>query len=102
MNKRYARFSVLSVLLFSWLCNIPLRAADTTSSTPAPPVAKKTPRVTEINGRKLVDNYFWLREKNNPEVKAYLEAENAYTDVVTKPTEPLQKKLYDEMLSRIK
>jgi len=102
MNKRYARFSVLSVLLFSWLCNIPLRAADTTSSTPAPPVAKKTPRVTEINGRKLVDNYFWLREKNNPEVKAYLEAENAYTDVVTKPTEPLQKKLYDEMLGRIK
>jgi len=102
MNKRYARFSVLSVLLFSWLCNIPLRAADTTSSTPAPPVAKKIPRVTEINGRKLVDNYFWLREKNNPEVKAYLEAENAYTDVVTKPTEPLQKKLYDEMLSRIK
>ena len=102
MNKRYARFSVLSVLLFSWLCNIPLRAADTTSSTPAPPVAKKTPRVTEINGRKLVDNYFWLREKNNPEVKAYLEGENAYTDVVMKPTEPLQKKLYDEMLSRIK
>ena len=102
MNKRYARFSVLSVLLFSWLCNIPLRAADTTSSTPAPPVAKKIPRVTEINGRKLVDNYFWLREKNNPEVKAYLEGENAYTDVVMKPTEPLQKKLYDEMLSRIK
>ena len=102
MNKRYARFSVLSVLLFSWLCNIPLRAADTTSSTPAPPVAKKTPRVTEINGRKLVDNYFWLREKNNPEVKAYLEGENAYTDVVMKPTEPLQKKLYDEMLGRIK
>jgi oligopeptidase B len=102
MNKRYARFSVLSVLLFSWLCNIPLRAADTTSSTPAPPVAKKIPRVTEINGRKLVDNYFWLREKNNPEVKAYLEGENAYTDVVMKPTEPLQKKLYDEMLGRIK
>jgi len=93
---------VLSVLLFSWLCNIPLRAADTTSSTPAPPVAKKIPRVTEINGRKLVDNYFWLREKNNPEVKAYLEGENAYTDVVMKPTEPLQKKLYDEMLGRIK
>jgi len=58
--------------------------------------------VTEINGRKLVDNYFWMREKKNPEVKAYLEAENAYTDVVMKPTEPLQKKLYDEMLSRIK
>jgi protease II len=49
-----------------------------------------------------VDNYFWLRDKKNPEVKAYLDAENAYTDTVMKPTEALQKKLYDEMLSRIK
>src|ERR1035437_8209801 len=102
MNKRYARFSALSVLLLSGICTITLRAADSTSTTPAPPIAKKIPKVTEINGRKLVDNYFWLREKKNPEVRAYLEAENAYTDVVMKPTEPLQKKLYDEMLSRIK
>jgi len=50
----------------------------------------------------MVDNYFWLREKKNPEVKAYLDAENVYTDAVMKPTEGLQKKLYDEMLSRIK
>ena len=69
---------------------------------PAPPVAKKIPHVTEINGRKMVDNYFWLREKTNPEVRAYLEAENAYTDAVMKPTEGFQKKLYDEMLSRVK
>jgi oligopeptidase B len=74
-------------------------AADT---LPAPPVAKKVPHVTDINGHKLVDNYFWLRDKPNPEVRAYLEAENAYTDAVMKPTEPFQKKLYDEMLGRIK
>jgi len=49
-----------------------------------------------------VDNYYWLRDKKNPEVAAYLEAENAYTDAVMKPTEALQKKLYDEMLGRIK
>jgi len=79
-----------------------LPAADNSSSLPAPPVAKKEPKVTDINGHKLVDNYFWLRDKKNPEVAAYLEAENAYTDAVMKPTEPLQKKLYDEMLSRIK
>src|ERR1035441_213624 len=102
MNKRYARFSALFLLLLSGICSIAIRAADTTSTTPAPPIAKRIPKVTEINGRKLVDNYFWLREKKNPEVKAYLEAENAYTDVVMKPTEPLQKKLYDEMLSHIK
>jgi oligopeptidase B len=73
-----------------------------TGSLPAAPVAKKDPHVTEINGQKLVDNYFWLRDKPNPEVRAYLEAENAYTDAVMKPTEPFQKKLYDEMLSHVK
>jgi oligopeptidase B len=67
-----------------------------------PPIAKKLPKVTEINGVKLTDDYFWLRDKPNPEVRAYLEAENAYTDSVMKPTEALQKQLYDEMLSRIK
>jgi oligopeptidase B len=78
-----------------------LLAADT-ATQPAPPIAKKVPKITEINGRKLVDNYFWLRDKPNPEVKAYLEAENAYTDALMKPTEPFQKKLYEEMLSRLK
>ncbi len=78
-----------------------LTAADT-GTLPAPPVAKKDPHVTEVNGHKMVDNYFWLRDKPNPEVRAYLEAENAYTDAVMKPTEAFQKKLYDEMLGRIK
>jgi len=105
MNKFYSRnvslalLSLASLVLTSVLV---LPAADTTSSLPSPPVAKKVPKITEINGHKLVDNYYWLRDKKNPEVKAYLEAENAYTDAVMKPTEPLQKKLYDEMLSRMK
>jgi hypothetical protein len=79
-----------------------LIAADTSSHLPSPPVAKKVPKITEIHGRKLVDNYFWLRDKKNPEVRAYLEAENVYTEAVMKPTKPLQDKLYTEMLSRIK
>jgi len=78
-----------------------LLAADP-APPPAPPIAKKVPKITEINSRKLVDNYFWLRDKPNPEVRAYLEAENAYTDAILKPTELFQKKLYDEMLSRVK
>jgi len=73
-----------------------------TSDIPNPPTAKRQQHVTEIHGLKLTDDYFWIREKSNPEVKAYLEAENAYADAVMKPTQPLQKKLYDEMLSRIK
>ena len=93
-NGRLIPFSIL--LLVSVIF---LTAAD---NPPAPPVAKKVPHVIEINGHKMVDNYFWLREKPNPEVRAYLEAENAYTDAVMKPTEPFQKKLYGEMLSRVK
>ncbi len=76
-------------------------AADP-GTLPSPPVAMKVPHVTEVNGHKMVDNYYWLRDKPNPEVRAYLEAENAYTDAVMKPREPFQKKLYDEMLSRVK
>lgn len=79
-----------------------LSATDTASSLPSPPVAKKIPKITDINGHEFVDNYFWLRDKQNPDVRAYLEAENRYTDAVMKPTDPLQKKLYDEMLGRIK
>jgi len=80
---------------------IVLTAADN-SSLPSPPTAKILSHSTEVNGHTMVDNYAWLREKSNPEVRAYLEKENAYTDAVMKPTELLQQKLYDEMLSRIK
>jgi len=67
-----------------------------------PPATEKKPKITEINSDKLVDNYFWLREKSNPAVISHLEAENAYTDATMKPTEPLQAKLYNEILSHIK
>ena len=99
MKRLLVRRVLFSTLLFASV--FALMAADT-SSLPTPPVAKRVPKVTEINGLKLVDNYFWLRDKSNPEVKAYLEAENAYTDAVMKPTESFQKKLYEEMLSRVK
>jgi oligopeptidase B len=67
-----------------------------------PPDTEKKPKVTEINGDRMVDNYFWLREKTNPTVITHLEAENAYTTAVMKPTEALQEKLYHEILSHIK
>jgi len=72
------------------------------SGTPTPPMAKKVHTENHILGGRLVDDYQWLREKSNPEVAQYLQAENAYTDAVMKPTEALQKKLYDEMVSHIK
>src|SRR5215831_14187262 len=93
------RFVKLVAFLLLVLCAFCF-AAD--APIPAPPSVKKVPKVTEISGHKLVDNYYWLREKQNPQVRAYLESENVYTDAIMKPTLPLQKKLYDEMLSRIK
>lgn len=72
------------------------------SSMLQPPTTEKKPKITEINGDRLVDNYFWLREKTNPAVIAHLEAENAYATAMMKPTEALQEKLYTEILSHIK
>jgi oligopeptidase B len=99
MNRLLVRSALFVISLLA--CVFAVVAADT-SSLPTPPVAKKVPKITEIHGVKLLDSYFWLRDKANPEVREYLEAENAYTDAVMKPTESFQKKLYDEMLGRMK
>jgi oligopeptidase B len=72
-----------------------------TQTTPTPPVARRVPHETVRHGDRQVDDYFWMREKSDPEVVAYLEAENAYAAAVMRPTEGLQKALYDEMLGRI-
>ena len=72
------------------------------ASLPSPPTARKEPHPTHIHNTTLDDDYFWLREKDAPEVRAYLEAENAYTDAVMAPTKELQETLYREMLSHIK
>jgi oligopeptidase B len=75
---------------------------ETTASTPlSPPLARREPVETVVHGDRRVDHYAWLRQKENPEVIAYLEAENAYTDAVLQPTEPFQEELYQEMLGRI-
>ncbi len=67
-----------------------------------PPKAKIEAKVDTLFGREMVDNYFWLRERDNPEVMDYLKAENAHTKAVMKHTEKLQTRLYEEMVSRIK
>jgi oligopeptidase B len=67
-----------------------------------PPPARRQQTVNTYHGHRLTDDYAWLREKTSPEVIAFLDQENAYTQAVMKPTEELQTKLYDEMLSHIK
>jgi oligopeptidase B len=70
-----------------------------------PPVAKKEPKVLKIHGYEIVDNYAWLRdreEKKNPEIIKYLEAENAYTESFMGQHKQFADNLYKEMLGRIK
>lgn len=67
-----------------------------------PPRAKKIPYTLEKHGDVRVDNYYWLRERENPEVIKYLKAENAYAEAALKHTGQLQSGLFGEMKARIK
>ena len=67
-----------------------------------PPKAKKIPKILEIHGDERQDPYFWLKERENPEVIQYLEEENAYAEAVMKDTEDFQQLLFDEMKERYK
>jgi oligopeptidase B len=71
-------------------------------SAPAPPIAPKIEHREVRHGATVVDNYYWFREKSNPELIKYLEAENAYTAAVTQDLKPFEEALYKEMLGRIK
>ncbi|WP_396162284.1 S9 family peptidase [Flavobacterium sp.] len=67
-----------------------------------PPVAKIIPKTLEKHGDKRIDNYYWLNERENPEVIDYLNKENEYYQKSTAQTKPLQDDLFTEMKSRIK
>ena len=72
-------------LLTAALVALPPVVPSALGADTAAPIARKKPTVRELHGEKFVDDYFWLREKGTPEVTAYLEAENAYTDAVMTP-----------------
>ncbi|WP_237586987.1 S9 family peptidase [Pontibacter russatus] len=84
-------------------------AADTaviaeapTTQLPQPPVAKKLPKELTTHGETRIDNYYWMNQREDPEVIAYLNAENAYTQQRLAGTEELQEKLFNEIVGRIK
>lgn len=70
--------------------------------TTTPPVAKKVRTVSVLHGDERIDDYAWLRDKSNPDVLAYLDAENAYAESLMKPLDSLQHELYSEILGRLK
>ena len=69
---------------------------------PEAPVARRIPRPSTIHGETRIDDYSWLRSREDPEVLAYLEAENRYTEAVMQPTRELRERLFAEMRGRIK
>jgi oligopeptidase B len=89
---------LLRAMLLTAAVSLAAQAADVAT----PPVAAKKPRVLTKFGDRRVDPYFWLRDKANPEVISYLDAENRYTDAAMKPLEGFRDALYREMLARIK
>jgi oligopeptidase B len=86
--------SLLLIVLFS--------ANSLVGQTPQPPVAPVIGHRETRYGTTVVDNYFWLREKSNPEVIKHLEKENAYTEAMTQRLKPFEDALYSEMLSHVK
>ncbi len=74
----------------------------TQTDFPSPPKAAKKPQTFTNHGYQRTDDYFWLKDKSNPETIAYLKAENAYADTVMSETKGLQKTLFEEMKGRIK
>lgn len=85
-------------LIFATSCN---QKSMQKSNIPTPKVAKKA-KEFELHGDKRTDDYYWLNERENPEVIAYLEAENTYYDTLTAHTKDFQTALFEEMKARIK
>ena len=92
-----------SINLLAAICLIFATACNSNKETmPTPPVAKKIPTNLEKHGDVRVDNYYWLNDRENPEVIEYLNQGNDYYDEVTKHTKDFQNNLFEEMKSRIK
>lgn len=95
----------ITYLLLSCIIFVPVYSQNKTkkmSDKIVPPVAKIVPKVLEKHGDKRIDNYYWLNERENPEVIDYLNQENEYYQKSTAHTKQLQDELFLEMKSRIK
>ncbi len=90
-----------ATFVLSLMLSVPL-LAQFDLATPKAPVAAKKPKDVTVHEDKRIDDYFWLREKDNPEVKIYLEQENAYTESVLAPAKELRAALFKEMRGRLK
>jgi oligopeptidase B len=81
---------------------VPWGPSPAVADDPEPPVAKIEAKTLVEHGHSRTDEYYWLRERDNPDVVRYLEAENAYTAAVMGHTTALRERLYEEIVGRIK
>lgn len=88
------------IILATTACNTNNKQLEQIHATP--PVAEKIKKEMTIHGDTRIDNYYWLNERENPKVIAYLTAENKYLDTMLSPVKELREKLYEEMRGRIK
>lgn len=106
MTNRYFTFQlnwpiIAQLILIMFLINA-CQQMNTKNTLPDPPDAKKIPKELSIHGDKRIDHYFWLNDREDPEVIKYLEAENEYTKAALADTEEFQEELYQEIIGRIK
>jgi oligopeptidase B len=97
--KTAMKYSLWVILIV--LTAMTIKSCNTSNPMEAP-VAEKNPKELTIHGDTRIDNYYWLRERENPEVISYLEAENSYRESVMKGSKKFQKELFDEIVGRIK
>jgi oligopeptidase B len=95
----YRRIVGLSLALGLLSCRAP--ETPTLAADPDPPIALRIPRLLEMHGHVRIDDYYWMHEREDPQVLAYLAAENAYTEAMTADAAPLRAGLLAEMIGRI-
>jgi oligopeptidase B len=98
--RRVAKTTPLVAAL--WIACLLFGPSLAAAAQPAPPVAGRIPTQLEKHGHVRTDDYFWLKDQDNPEVIRYLEAENEYTEAMTASTESLRNRLAQEFRERIK
>lgn len=97
------KLTFIATLFLLCSCNSNSEEVSTTKQEEmSAPVCKIIPYTLSMHGEDRIDNYYWLNDRENPEVIAYLEAENAYTKAKMSSTDDLQKSLYSEIKARIK
>jgi protease II len=105
IENKWAKGSKVSVFQderATWVKSIDNISMSIYLSLMQPPHAAKLAHQIEIHGDTIVDDYFWLRDRDNPQVMEYLKAENDYTEQVLQPHAELRESLFQELKARVK